>query len=106
MHWLNKQYSTNGQGENHDQFLELATIGDMDAILKYLRKNDVQKALQAVDKKNKRTALHIAAKNGHLNLVEFLIHKLAPVDARDKLLKTPLHYACESGNAHVIEKLI
>lgn len=84
----------------------MVAIGDTDQILKYLRKNDVQKALQAVDKKNKRTALHIAAKNGHLNLVEVLIRKKAVIDARDKLLKTPLHYACESGNAHVIQKLL
>ena len=86
--------------------MELVAYGDMDPILKYLRINDIKKAVTSVEKNTKRTALHVACKNGHYRLVEFLIRKQAPVDARDKLLKTPLHYACENGNLEVIELLL
>lgn len=106
MHWFNKQSSATGYDDEHEQFMELVAIGDLDKIFKYLRKNDVDKVLQSVEKKSKRSPLHIAAKNGHLHLVEFLLSKNAQVDARDKLLKTPLHYACEIGNSFVVKLLM
>ena len=39
-------------------------------------------------------------------MVEYLILKGAKVDARDKLLKTPLHIACLKGYAEIARCLI
>lgn len=40
----------------------------------------------------KRSGLHIAAKEGYDVLAEYLINEGCPVNARDRELKTPLHY--------------
>ena len=50
--------------------------------------------------------MHIAAKFGFESLVEFFINKDANFDARDKLLKTPLHYACEFGRTKIVNMLL
>jgi len=39
-------------------------------------------------------------------LVEFLLNKGANIEARDKLLKTSLHYACENGHLLVVKMLL
>lgn len=39
-------------------------------------------------------------------MCEFLLHKGARVDARDKLLRTPLHLACQAGHAVVVNLLL
>jgi ankyrin repeat protein len=39
-------------------------------------------------------------------MVEFLLHKGSRVDARDKLLRTPLHLACQAGHAMVVKILL
>lgn len=77
--------------------MKLVAIGDTDKILLYMRKNDSTQLMNAVESKSKRSPLHIAAKCGHLYLVEQFLNKGANHEARDKLLKTPLHYACENG---------
>ena len=44
------------------------------------------------------TPLHIAAQNGHLQVVEFLLEKQAYVDEKDYNGSTPLHTAAENGH--------
>ena len=41
-----------------------------------------------------------------MHLVEFFLNKGANIEARDKLLKTPLHYGCENGNHMVVKMLM
>mmetsp|Transcript_5802 Transcript_5802/g.9267 ORF Transcript_5802/g.9267 Transcript_5802/m.9267 type:complete len:111 (+) Transcript_5802:568-900(+) len=86
--------------------MNLVAVGDIDKVLSYLRKNDAEKVLSAVEVKSKRSPLHIATKYGHLHLVEFFLNKGANLEARDKLLKTPLHYACENGHALAVKILM
>lgn len=43
---------------------------------------------------SKKTALHFAVNEGYYQMTEFLIGKGSKIDARDKLLRTPLHLAC------------
>ena len=39
-------------------------------------------------------------------MCEFLLNKGAKIDARDKLLRTPLHLACQAGHATVTKLLL
>lgn len=39
-------------------------------------------------------------------MVEFLLHKGSRVDARDKLLRTPLHLATQAGHAMIVKILL
>lgn len=52
------------------------------------------------------TALHIAALNGHIDVVEFLVAKGADVNAKNKSNATPLHFAALVGQKGVVEILL
>lgn len=52
------------------------------------------------------TLLHIAAKNNHRDICEFLLtERGASVDAGDHWRKTPLYYAWENGNFEIMNLL-
>lgn len=105
--WFNKSYSISGYDDEHESFMQLVEAGDLDKIFQYLRTADITQVLCcSVEKKSKRSPLHIAAKNGNLHLVEYFLGKGAEASARDRLLKTPLHYACEIGNSFVVKLLL
>lgn len=53
-----------------------------------------------------RTALHLAAKYGHLKMVEFLLEKGAKPDAQGYDGQTPLHLAAEAGEFQVVAALL
>jgi len=59
-----------------------------------------------VEHNSKKSPLHIAAGEGHLQMSEFLLHKGSKIDARDKLLRTPLHLASQAGHAMVVKLLL
>ena len=52
------------------------------------------------------TALHIAAKEGHADIVSFLLGKNAGANSRNKWLQTPLHYAASKGQHEAAVSLI
>lgn len=106
MHWFTKQASATGYDNEHEEFFKIVQIGDIEKVLRYLRTHDTDKVLAAVEKTSKKSALHFASKFGFEKLVEFFINKGANLDARDKLLKTPLHYACEFGQTKVVDILL
>jgi len=70
--------------------------GDMDRTIRYMRDQPgkAEEILAQTEKKSGRTALHFAVEGGHTTMVEYLLNKGALVDARDKLLRTPLHISC------------
>ena len=106
MHWLNKQISTYGNSNIHEEFMKSVAIGDLDKVFKYLRKNNIEEVLNSVEETSKRSPIHIAAKAGHMHLIEFFLNKNANIEARDKLLKTALHYACENGHTLAVKLLM
>ena len=50
--------------------------------------------------------MHFAVEGCHPQLTEYLINKGAKVDARDKMLKTPLHIACLKGYSILVRLLV
>ncbi|KAB1227975.1 Ankyrin repeat-containing protein P16F5.05c [Morella rubra] len=52
------------------------------------------------------TALHMAAANGHLDVLEFLIDRVVDLNAFNEEKNTPLHWACLNGHLEVVKKLI
>uniref|UniRef100_A0A8B9CYI1 Uncharacterized protein n=1 Tax=Anser brachyrhynchus TaxID=132585 RepID=A0A8B9CYI1_9AVES len=52
------------------------------------------------------TLLHVAATNGHLAIMEYLISKGAKPDVKDKKGRTPLHRAAEKGHGDAVKVLL
>ncbi|HLP34980.1 MAG TPA: ankyrin repeat domain-containing protein, partial [Amoebophilaceae bacterium] len=50
--------------------------------------------------------LHLAAQNGHLEVVQALLEKGAPVDALAKDNAAPLHLAAQNGHLEVVKELL
>lgn len=65
-------------------------------------KNNINQALT----QNGCTALYIAARNGHQELVKYLLKHNASVDLADSDNTTPLYIAAENGHLQVVELLI
>lgn len=48
----------------------------------------------------------MAARNGNSQLVQIFLDRDVPVNARDSLLRTPVHYACQSGDLQTLRLLV
>lgn len=47
------------------------------------------------------TALHMAAANGHMSIVEYLISQGVDINALNEENNAPLHWACLNGHIEV-----
>lgn len=57
-------------------------------------------------KQHGKTALHLAAENGHEQVADMLLYHKAFVNAKSKHGLTPLHLAAANGNVAFIKLLI
>ena len=51
------------------------------------------------------TALHPAAHEGNIRIIEILLSHGADINVKDKINNTPLFYAMEAGHKDVVELL-
>ena len=71
------------------------------------KKKRVEKTDYNLDFWENDTPIHIAAKFGHLPIVQYLIEKQnVDEDINGKYEKTALHYACEKGHYDIVKYLI
>uniref|UniRef100_A0A8B9EK31 Uncharacterized protein n=1 Tax=Anser cygnoides TaxID=8845 RepID=A0A8B9EK31_ANSCY len=78
-----------------------AAKGCLSELEKTLKDNDIN-ALNS----SRETLLHVAATNGHLAIMEYLISKGAKPDVKDKKGRTPLHRAAEKGHGDAVKVLL
>ncbi|XP_067391664.1 CARD- and ANK-domain containing inflammasome adapter protein-like [Emydura macquarii macquarii] len=86
---------------NTVRIFDAAAKGDPSDLEKVLKENDIN----AVNTSNE-TRLHIAAANGHVAIIEYLINKGAKLDVKDKKGRTPLHRAAEKGQDDAVKVLL
>jgi ankyrin repeat protein len=68
---------------------------------------DAGSSLSTIDKSNGKTALHSAARNGHVEVVRALLTMDPGIATRiDKKGQTALHMAVKGQNIEVVEELI
>ena len=99
--------TTQGMGEV-GVFFDLCKQGDTGRVVQFLRqwKDQSAQILSEVDQTNGKSGLHYAVEECHPQLVEYLLNKGAKADARDKMLKTPLHCACLKGYSILVRLLV
>ncbi|OPJ77009.1 ankyrin-3-like [Patagioenas fasciata monilis] len=84
-------------------------VGIFDAVAKgYL--SELQKTLKDNDinvlNSLSETLLHVAAANGHLKVMQYLISKGAKTDVKDKTGRTALHRAAENSHGDAVKALL
>lgn len=87
----------------HQQLFDAAQTGDAVAAKEALEKRTL---LVMARDHNNFTPLHIAARNGHNNVVHVLLEYNAAVDDLDRQCYTPLHQAAQFGHSPVINTFI
>lgn len=90
-------------GQNTKLFFESAARGDTAAFIEAFAKINEPFIMT----KKERTVLHIAARYGHLAIVNIILHAYPnfPINAPDCLGRTALSWALESGNVTLACKL-
>ncbi|KAG0477137.1 hypothetical protein HPP92_013978 [Vanilla planifolia] len=103
-----------GTDATSDQQTIPSAADHVDAMLEGARYNDIDDLISlssigvplSVKDSQGRTALHMAAANGHLAIVEYLIGNQVDVNASNLEKNTPLHWACLNGHKEVVKALI
>lgn len=97
-----RRYKFETKGLNIVNLLFSAANGDIAA----LRRHKLSGMDMTLCDYDGRTALHLAAAEGHVDCVEFLLRKChVPHDVRDRWGRTPLEEATVFGHTLVIEAL-
>ncbi|RZC83413.1 hypothetical protein C5167_046202 [Papaver somniferum] len=118
-----EEENVNGNGteqENIDALLEAARYNELEDV-KTLASSGV--SLNSMDSEGRTvwhylgpcltcffgqllSALHMAAANGHLGIVEYLIKSGVDLNVCNAEKNTPLHWACLNGRIEVVKNLI
>ena len=99
--------SSNLSAHHEKGLLADARRGDLHHMKKRMR-NSIFKRAEDVNQKDERhcTPLHYAAKNGHLDMIRFLLEKGADLAAADKHGWSVLQYAVRYSTPRTVETLI
>jgi ankyrin repeat protein len=93
------------QSKSSSILFNLVSRGDSAKLLQFLKSSDYQSSIKSVDI-NSKSAMHIAAKENHLEIVKILADKGWDVNSQDKHQTTPLHQACNLGHVDIVKHLL
>lgn len=94
--------TNNGVGEDTGVLVQAAIDGDVEAFEAFVASEDVN-----ASDENGWTALHIAARNGNVEIIRLLLAQTnLDVNAKNKWKSTPLMIAAGSGNLDVLDLLL
>lgn len=105
-----RSHDVSGIGLKVSSLAEHASNGDIQAMVNLINLG-VDATMGDYDK---RTAMHLACAEGHLNIVRYLLEEVFPqaaqdvkllINARDRWHGTPLSDAVRGGHQHVVEYL-
>ncbi len=95
--------------EEYDIIIEDARYGDLEALQEIFEELDGSYLLQVKDEHTFTNPIHMAAANGHFEVVKYLLSKLSKSDAT-KLINaqnsegnTSLHWAALNGHLQIVE---
>lgn len=100
------------EGQTSKEFLQACQAGNLDKILELTKNHAIKDWTIFKHESMGDTPLHVAARNGNLNLVKFLLTsefydcKKCIVDVRNKDSKTPVHEAAQFSMFPALEYLI
>jgi len=80
--------------EQYNPLFVFSEKGDLLKLKSFIKRFAFDPDMRVAVNINKKTPLHVATFAGHFDVVSYLIAEGFNVNARDKLLKTPLIYAC------------
>jgi ankyrin repeat protein len=91
----------------NEEFFSLLKKGSLSELREVL--NNYSNILNKIKKKGE-TALHVASKYGHIDIVKHLIenfNSVTNINIQDDVKKkTPLHIACENGHVQIVKYLL
>jgi len=88
------------------EFLKAADKGNLDEMRVLLDSHPENDFLSAKDFVEGDTALHLASRNGHLEVVEFLLSKGVDINLQNNFSCTPLSLAVSHGHLEIVKFLI
>ncbi|XP_021701966.1 ankyrin-3 isoform X4 [Aedes aegypti] len=99
-----KARNNNKQNDTNTAFLRAARAGDLQKLIEYLETGQVTDINTC--NANGLNALHLAAKDGHFEIVQELLKRGANVDNATKKGNTALHIASLAGQKEIIQLLL
>ncbi|XP_058820039.1 ankyrin-3 isoform X3 [Topomyia yanbarensis] len=99
-----KSRNNNKQNDTNTAFLRAARAGDLQKLIEYLETGQVTDINTC--NANGLNALHLAAKDGHYDIVDELLKRGANVDNATKKGNTALHIASLAGQKEIIQLLL
>ncbi len=93
----------NAMQEKSMNIFEASKTGDVPRIREIIKEDP---AIINIRDEIQQTPLHIAAENGHLDIVKIFISADADINAEDENKNTPLHLAAAAGNIAAVLELI
>jgi predicted nicotinamide N-methyase len=89
--------------ECQQELLDAARYNDVDVVRALLNSH---RDLHTHAAPNGNTALHMAAANGNLTIVQLLLHVNADATCTNEAGNTPLHWASQNGHGPVVQALL
>ena len=104
--YLRKVGATTGSGNRLTNLIKASADGDLDEVMALLRVFQKNAGLDVNEGDyDKRTALHLAAGEGHLDIVEALCEAGADVNVEDRWKRRPLDDALSGKHSDIVKVL-